>query len=446
MGTRHRDIPAIKEFTLPETCLPGTASSAVQIEGGDRNNSWYRWSSEPGRISDGSTCLETADHWNRIDDDIKLMRKLNLQACRMGVEWSRIEPAPGEFDSEAMSHYRAEIEKLIEAGIRPMVTLHHFSNPIWLEDRGGWTDKGVVEAYTRYVQYVVKNIGSLVEDWITINEPNVYLFQGYIKGTWPPGEKSIKKFFAGARHMAGAHIAAYRQIHAVRKAMNLGKTRVGTALHMRIFEPSGGASSRFAVRLLDRCFHEMFMAAMGTGRFIYPLGRGYPYGKGTFLDFAGVNYYTREMVSFAASLSGAFFARLHVKEGVPVNDLGWEIFPEGLYLVCRRCHERFGIPVIVTENGTPDEKDAFRGLFIVDHLRQVKRLCDEGVDMQGYYHRSLTDSFEWSHGLSARFGLYSVDYKSQKRNLRGSGELYGEICRGKKVTAKLISKYYPEQY
>ncbi len=434
-----------KYFKLPESCLLGAATASVQIEGGDRNNSWYRWSSEQGRISDGTTCLEADDHWNRIDEDIKLMTKLHLQGYRMSLEWSRIEPSPGEFDSEAMNHYRGEIEKLREAGIRPVVTLHHFSNPIWLEDRGAWTNDGVIEAFSRYVEYVAKNIGDLVEDWVTINEPNVYLSQGYIEGNWPPGTVSLKKYLAGARYMIGAHISAYRCIHAIRKAMNLGRTRVGIAFHLGIFEPDGGAGSRLAAHLLDRYFHEIFITGMATGKLLRPVGKGYPYGKGLFLDFFGVNYYSRDMVSFAPSRPGELFGKLSVKEGAPVNDLGWEIYPEGLYRVCRRYYERFKLPVIITENGTCDAEDAFRAPYIVDHLYQVKRLVDDGVDVQGYYHWSLMDNFEWAYGLSARFGLYKVDYSSQKRILRNSGKLYGEICKQREVTEKMIKKYCPKE-
>jgi len=171
----------MEPFALPEDFLLGTATASLQIEGGDRNNSWYRWV-QTGHVKDGSSCIVADDHWNRVSEDIELMKQLHQQTYRMSLEWSRIEPARGQFNKDAIQHYRRELQQLTSAGIRPLVTLHHFSNPLWLEDAGAWTNPDVISLFERYTAYVVENLGDLVSDWCTINEPNVYLASGYVLG------------------------------------------------------------------------------------------------------------------------------------------------------------------------------------------------------------------------------------------------------------------------
>src|SRR5659263_51169 len=205
----------MEPFALPESFLLGTATASLQIEGGDRNNSWYHWV-QTGHVKDGTSCIVADDHWNRVTEDIALMKQLHQQTYRMSLEWSRIEPARGQFDKDAMTHYRLEIQQLVNAGIRPLVTLHHFSNPLWLEDAGAWVNPDVVDLFERYTAYVVENLGDLVSDWCTINEPSIYLVKGYVMGGWPPNDISITKYFRGARNMIMAHIKSYRKIHQVR--------------------------------------------------------------------------------------------------------------------------------------------------------------------------------------------------------------------------------------
>lgn len=430
----------MKAFTFPEGFRFGAATAALQIEGGDRNNSWYRWA-EKGHITDGASPVTACDHWNRIEEDVRLIRELGLQAYRMGIEWARIEPEEGRFDREALGRYRHELELLTEAGIAPLVTLHHFSNPLWLEDDGAWLDRRVVERFGRYVRFVVENLGDLVSEWITINEPNVYLLSGYVFGTWPPGEPDLGKFFTGARQMILAHLEAYRTIHRVRETLGYTDTRVGVAHHLRIFDPAHGTiPERLVCGLYDRLVQDIFVTAMTSGRFTAPLGAGYPAGKGRFSDFLGINYYTRDMISFSWN-PGMMFGRTGVKDDAPVNDLGWEIYPEGLYRLCTRYWTRYRLPILVTENGTCDGADAFRARYIHDHLLQVRRLLDDGVKVEGYYHWTLLDNFEWLEGESARFGLYETDYATQERRLRRSGELYGKIASGRAVTRELAALY-----
>jgi len=430
-------------FSLPADFTLGTATASLQIEGGDTNNSWYRWSMKGGTVKDGTNSLVACDHWNRIDEDVSLMKKLRVNGYRMSLEWSRIEPEEGTFSATAFEHYREELVKLREAGIEPMVTLHHFSNPLWLEDDGGWTDPRVVGRFERYTEEAVRRLGDLVSRWATINEPNVYLHGGYLEGFWPPGERSVSSFFRGAVHMIGAHIAAYRTIHAVRSVLGHDGTAVGPVHHLRVFDPlADRPGERFACRLTDRFFQRLFTEGMATGRVLVPSSGRYPFGRGDFQDFFGVNYYTRDMVAFRPCKPGRMFAELSVREGAAVNDLGWEIYPEGLYRICRKYYEQYRKPVYITENGTCDAADAFRTRYVYDHLREVRRLIDDGIDVRGYYHWTLMDNFEWAEGESARFGLIETDYETQKRTIRPSGKFYADFCKNRGVTDAMLKRYF----
>lgn len=430
----------MQAFRLPKNFLFGTATAALQIEGGDRNNSWFRWC-EQGHIKDGSHCILADDHWNRVAEDIDLMKKLNHQVYRMGLEWSRIEPRKGQFSTDALAHYRKEIELLVKNDIKPLVTLHHFSNPLWLEDQGGWLSEEVVGLFERFTEVVVNHIGDLVSEWITINEPNVYLAMGYVTGEWPPGEKNIIHYFKGAKYMIFSHIKAYQKIHTLRQDRGFKDTLVGVANHMRVFDPQQGtAHEKLSCYLHDLLFQDLFIDGMVAGRLIPPVGTGYPLGKGYYMDFFGLNYYTRDIIS-ATWNPAALFGKIEVKKGVPTNDLGWEIYPEGIYRISKQYYERFRVPIFITENGICDKHDRLRARYIYDHLYQIKRLIDEGIDVQRYYHWTLMDNFEWIEGLSGRFGLIEVDFDTQARKIRKSGEFYAEMSKNKGVSRDMIKKY-----
>ncbi len=412
----------MKPFSLPESFLLGTATASLQIEGGDRNNNWYRWV-EQGHSKEGH-CVVACDHWNRVEEDTALMKDLGHHTYRLSIEWSRIEPEKGRFDPDAMQHYRREIEGLLAAGIVPLVTLHHFSDPLWLEDSGGWLNPEVLDLFERYTSYVVEALGDLVADWVTINEPNVYTLFAYMFGIFPPGKTSITACFKVAKNMAEAHIRSYRKIHEIRQKTGRSETMVGVANHIRVLEPKhGGLLERCVTGLYDYLFH---------GMFINPVA-GY-------MDFFGVNYYSREMISLSGN-PAMLFGKFETKQGVPVNDLGWEIYPEGLYRVCTRYWEQSKVPIYITENGTCDRADAFRTKYIYDHLYQVRRLINDGVDVRRYYHWTFTDNFEWEEGTSARFGIVELNYETQERKVRPSGLFYRDICRNHGVTQDMIEEY-----
>jgi beta-glucosidase len=428
-------------FNLPKSFLFGSATASLQIEGGDKNNSWYEWC-EQGHIKDGTHCIVADDHWNRTEEDTALMKKMNHQIYRMGIEWSRIEPQKGQFSQTALKHYRDEIELLIKNKIKPMITLHHFSNPLWLEHNGAWLTTEVIGLFERYTEVVVNALGDLVCDWVTINEPNVYLAMGYITGEWPPGGKGrILEYFKGAKNMILAHICSYKKIHEIRQRMGFDDTMVGVANHMRIFDPKHGTKrERLSCWLHDMLFQELFIYGMAEGKLIPPIGLGYPMGQGPYMDFFGLNYYTRDIISGTWDVGG-LFGKMEVKSGAEINDLGWELYPEGLGRICRKYYDRYKVPIYITENGTCDAKDAFRAKYIYDHILEIKKLIDEGVKVERYYHWTTMDNFEWVEGLSARFGLIDVNFDTQERTIRKSGQFYAELSKGKAVTQKMIDKY-----
>ncbi|MCR8643089.1 glycoside hydrolase family 1 protein [Paenibacillus sp. N1-5-1-14] len=431
-----------KYWQLPQDLLLGTATASLQIEGGDRNNNWYRFCEE-GRIKDGTHCIIAADHWNRVEEDIALMKEMHQDTYRMSLEWSRIEQEAGVFNEEALEHYHDELSKLVAAGIRPCVTLHHFSHPLWLENAGGWIDQRVVASFVRYTAKVIQVFGGLVSDWVTINEPSVYLYEGYIEVNAPPAKSNIVSYMKGARNMIAAHIEAYKTIHQIRQSMGYTDTRVGVANHIRVFDPiSTDIRDRMASGILDHVFHRIFLEGMIKGNFLFPIGLGgYPYGQGTFCDFLGINYYSRDRVAFTWNPANAF-GKLTVEQGAPTSEMGWEIYPEGLYLVCARLYAKYPMPIFITENGICDATDEKRSQFLIDHLKQVIRLREEGISVERYYHWSLIDNFEWAEGLSRRFGLIHVDYETLQRTIRPSGRLYAQICKDRLVPgeAEFVSK------
>lgn len=258
-------------FQLPDNFLFGTATASLQIEGGDKNNNWYRFCEE-GKTKDGSHSVTAIDHWNRYEEDIDLMTQLNQDTYRMSLEWSRIEPQRGRFDEQALEHYRKEITMLNEKGIRPLVTLHHFSNPIWFEDMGGWANKDAVMWFDVYVRKVVTLLGDIVCDWVTINEPNVYLEGTYSAGNFPPNKPNFINFFRGAKNMIGAHVRAYQTIHDIRAEKNFpGKTMVGVAHHLRVFDTDvQDTNAKLPKSMMEHVFHDIFWKAWYMGSFYSP--------------------------------------------------------------------------------------------------------------------------------------------------------------------------------
>jgi len=372
---------------FPRGFLWGAATSAYQVEGGNENSDWEHWKVRAGRA---------CDHYRRYEEDFDILRSLSLNAYRLSIEWARIEPQKGRFNEEEIEHYRKVLEALRRRGIRPLVTLHHFTNPLWIAERGGWENSDTVGRFERYVRYTVTQLAGLCDFWITVNEPWVYLSEGYLYRRWPPEKFDPVAAYEVGRNMLRAHRAAYHTIHGIQPA-----ARVGVAYSIGYLRPT--KSSKLSL-------------ASGWERSFIRWAK--------VQDFIGVNYYR----SITVGLSGFLWIKPRGFSDLPKTDVGWEIYPEGLYRVLMELKDR-GLPIYITENGLADARDEKRADYIRDHLEAVWRAIQEGVDVRGYFHWSLLDNFEWARGFGPRFGLVETDYRTMRRKIRPSARVYAEIAR-----------------
>ena len=425
-----------KELRFPPGFLWGTATSSHQVEGYNYNNDWWEWEREPGHIRDGSTSGAACDWWNRAEEDLKTAAEMGQNAHRFSVEWSRIEPQEGEWDEKALARYRRMVEFMHQVGLKPMITLHHFTNPRWLAEKGGWENREVLPRFERYVAKVVETLGDLCDLWCTINEPNVYAYQSYGAGIWPPQKHSLRLVFRVLRNMAEAHTIAYHTIHRLQP-----EAQVGLAYNMRIFDPANPSSplDRSIAKLLDYLFNRLFLKAVTEGKLAFPLGQGEIIEKmADTVDFSGVNYYVRDLVAFDITCPGSFFARRFATPGAEKGPGDWgEFYPEGLYRLVRQLTV-YGKPIYITENGCPDNTDEKRPRFLINHLAALWRAIQEGAPVKGYFFWTLVDNFEWAEGWSRRFGLIALDVKTQRRTMRYSGEIYARICKANAIPGEVL--------
>lgn len=422
------------KLRFPENFLLGVSSAAAQIEGGEVGSNWNDWYHR-GYIKDGSDPAVADDHWNRWKEDCDLMAAMGMRVCRLGLEWARLVPERGKPSQEAIRHYREELSYLRDRDIRPLVTIHHFSNPMWFEEKGAFAKRENLEDFLDFVRLCGESFGDLVGDWITINEPNVYATNGYCFGLWPPGRKSYLQTFRVMENMAYCHIRAYGMLHEIRAGMGYTDTFVGFANHVRAFDPKNPKNlvHRLLARSAEWLFQGALTLAMGTGRFRLPLRNRWHVKPGEYCDFNGVNYYTRSTVSGLAD---------GVREGSPRNDLNWEIYPEGLVRCAEKLRKVLPRPLWVTENGTCDNDDRFRAKYIYDHLAAI---CASGLPFERYYHWCFCDNFEWLEGYSARFGLVHIDYETQKRTIKRSGEFYAGMIAAGGVTEEAFAEYVAKE-
>lgn len=416
------------EFQLKPNLLLGTAA-ATQIEGGDQNNNWYGWYRQGYSENAAGRC----SHWQ---EDLDLMSSMGIQCYRLEIEWSRVEPEDGVFDETAIAHYREEIQALLDRGISPLLTLHHFSTPLWLEARGGFANRDNITCYLLYVRKMVESLGDLVSEYITVNEPNVYAFNGYFEGIWPPGRKSLLDMSRVMTNLAAAHIEAYGLIRKTRLQMGFTDTRVGFANHLRSFAPRDPANPlhRFWSSRAEQIFQGSLTRAMCLGRTAFPVGKHPSIVPGRYCDFHGVNYYTRSTVSGPAD---------GVALGCAVSDLGWEIYPAGIAEAARKVYELLPRPIYITENGVCDNADRFRARYVAEHLRAI---CGSGLPVERYYHRCFCDGWEWTGGFAARFGLVHVNFDTQERTVKPSGKFYRRVIAEGGVSEALYREFCDVPY
>jgi beta-glucosidase len=364
---------------------------------------------------------------------------MGLNAQRISIEWSRVEPEPSAFSAAALARYRAILTAMHDRGIEPMVALHHFSNPLWLVEKGDFNVDVVVDYFQRYTAKVVDALGDLIPKWITFNEPMVYVFMRYMADDFPaPGKRGISPGFQAVRHMMHCHAAAYHTIKASYPA-----AQVGIAKSMQVFAPRLGGNwlDSWMAKRVESVFNDLWLDSLATGQLKRPFGRGrIPNLAGSF-DFLGVNYYTRFRIKFPPGKE--FVVRDWGDEAIVSDGAYGEVYPAGLFQVIKRA-VRYNKPIYITENGLPDMTDKIRPSFLLTHLREVWRAVSFCFPVMGYYHWSLVDNFEWHNGWSQRFGLIEVDPDTQARRWRPSAHLYQSICRSNSISSQMAAQYAPE--
>lgn len=439
------------EFTteFPKDFKWCVATAGHQVEGNNRHSDWWDFEQKPGNIKDGDKSGNAADHWNRIEQDIALMKSIHVTQYRFSVEWAKIEPLPSKYDRQAIAHYARVVKQLRANGIEPLITLHHFTFPSWVRALGGWEWEGIADAFESFARVVYAEIGRDVQDWVTVNEPLPHIMGGYIVGLVPPAKKGkIPDTIAPFRGLLKAHAAAYHALHQM--ADHTGKkVRVGMAHHLRTFDPNFILSlDPIVANLTDQIWNWMIPDALETGRFqmnalfVVSHDEIIPRLKGT-QDYMGINYYTGDLLSWD------LFSGVHKynRSELEKNDMGWDIYPEGFYRVLEASSKRYpNQTILITENGIADAQDNKRARYIRDHVLQVNRALKNKIKIENYCYWSLLDNFEWDQGFGPRFGLFGVNYKNQERERRSSADYFGELTRTNRLPSEGIFRVPASTY
>jgi beta-glucosidase len=442
------------ERAFPDGFLWGVATSAQQIEGGVREGGrgesiWDRYAAEPGHISDGTNASIACDHFHRWRDDVALLRRLGLGAYRFSISWPRVVPTGrGAVNAAGLDFYDGLVDALLEAGIRPFVTLYHWDLPQALQDRGGWAARDTASAFAEYAQAVTARLGDRVEHWATHNEPWCISTLGHEEGEHAPGHRDAFEALAVAHHLLLSHGWAAEVIRE-----NVSGAKVGIVLNLVPVHPvSADPADVDAARRLDGSFNRWYLDPLFRGR--YPddairdrVRRGHLSGLdlpfvhpedlaiiSAPLDFLGVNYYSRIVVRADADGEPVAVPMAPKEE---LTDMAWEVFPSGLHeLLVRLGCEYRPEKIYITENGAAytDAPAADGGVhderrieYLRRHLTAAHRAMVEGVPLAGYFVWSLLDNFEWGHGYTKRFGLYGVDFETRRRFPRDSAFWYRDV-------------------
>jgi beta-glucosidase len=461
-GSHAVQSDASSEIIFPGNFYWGAATAAYQIEGackedGKGESIWDRFAHTPGKIKNGDSGDVACDSYHHWREDIALMRAMNLNSYRFSISWPRIQPGgSGAANSRGIDYYRRLVDALLEARIRPFVTLYHWDLPQALEDAGGWPNRDTASRFADYVEVVSRALGDRVSDWMLFNEPSAFTDLGYLEGRHAPGRRSVIDFLRASHTVNLAQGAGFRALKAVRPG-----TRVGTAFSMSACEPASDSDAdRLAAERAHAITNLWFLEPAMNGRYPEALAflpetamrirSGDLEKMRAPLDFIGINLYYRTM----ASASGALERLAHLQQWLlpvkmeagrqgPRTGNGWEIWPQALYDILTRISRDFNHPQIeVTESGCayndgPDAHGVINDTLRIEYHRQylqaLGRAIADGADVRGYHAWSLIDNFEWAEGFSQRFGLAYVDFKTQQRTIKESGRWYAKVAAENRV-------------
>jgi beta-glucosidase len=394
--------------SFPDGFTWGTATAAHQVEGGNTNNDWWAWEHAPETVcaaSSGDAC----DQWHRYESDVELLAGLGFDNYRFSLEWSRIEPAEGEFSQVAIDHYRDVCAACWARGVTPVVTFHHFTTPQWQAAKGGWTEPGTADAFARFCERMGRELGDLVGRACTINEPNIVAFMGYGMGLFPPGETDLARVAVATDVFLDAHRKATDALKSGRGDYPVGLTVSTSDYQADPSDDPAALATRDAARQL---MEDPYMEAARHD------------------DFFGVQTYTRTRCGPHGILGPA--------PGVEaIEHMGYEFWPDSLGATLRRAWEvTEGTPLLVTENGVCHEDDARRIDYVAQALAGVLDCIDEGIEVLGYTYWSLLDNFEWAFGYAPRFGIVEVDRSTQERIVKPSARWLGEVARANALPSR----------
>ncbi len=425
----------VKETKFPKKFMWGTATAAHQVEGNCNNNNWFEWENSKDdlgnpRIKDNQRSGKACDHWNRYEEDIKMILELGVSHYRFSIEWSKVEPKKGYFDRKVINHYSNVIDKLLENNITPVITLHHFTNPTWFDNLGGFEREQNISIFVQFCEKIFDEYSSRVNLWCTINEPEVYSMMGYFVGVFPPGQKNPNQAVNVLKNLLVAHTAVYTKLKSLK---NGEKSKIGIVKNVMQFDPyrRWNLLDWIVCILTNNIYNGIALSYLKTGKiniripFFININYSNPLAaKKT--DFFGLNYYSHSHLRFKANINEFFENKFFAKD--TMTDMPYVIYPEGLYRAIKDV-ESIGKPIIITENGIADAKDDRRALFIERYLYSVYRAIREGTNIKGYFYWSLMDNFEWAEGYDMKFGLYEVNFKNQKRKLRNGSEKFIEVIK-----------------
>jgi len=430
------DWPSIDldDMDFPPDFLWGTATAAHQVDGGNTNNNWSRWETQTDqrgrpRTHCGDRAGKAADHWNLYPDDFRRMKEdLSVNTYRFSIEWSRVEPEPGRIDPDVVAHYHRLLDCLLALDIQPMMTLHHFSQPLWFEDRGSFEREENLKPLVDFSALCAREYGDKVARWCTVNEPGPFTSMGWGLGVFPPGKKTIGLFSRVLRNLLVCHVQMAQAIKAERP-----QAQVGLSKNIFQFDPwrRWNLAHWGLARLLDHVYNESILRFFREGvyRMHVPgftnINEQHPDAPGS-LDWVGLNYYSNLLTTPLAKREPPF--KTLSRPGQVITDMPYATYPEGFYRALMRI-DALGKPIIVTENGIADERDDRREDWIRRYAYAMSRARRDGADIRGFHYWSLMDNFEWAEGYDMRFGLYEVNYETQGRRLRDGSRALGEIIR-----------------
>ena len=451
--------------TFPDGFLWGAATAAYQIEGAVREGGrgpsiWDTFSHTPGRTAGGDTGDVATDHYHRYDQDLDLAADLNLSAYRFSVAWPRIQPeGRGPANPEGLAFYDRLVDGLLARGIAPAVTLYHWDLPQALEDAGGWPERETAHRFAEYATLVHDALGDRVDLWTTLNEPWCSAILGYAAGAHAPGRTDAADGLAAMHHLLLGHGMA---VSAMRSTARPDERFSITLDLSPVYPGTDTEADRAAAHLMDGLKNRQFLDPVLRGeypadvveatRHLSDWGFVLPGDAEIIsapLDLLGVNYYFPTRVGAASSdgpgmphFPGSGSIEVLPPRG-PLTEMDWEVLPEGFTDLLVRLHEDYGVPIIVTENGSayPDVvestgqvQDVQRVEYLRSHLAALHDAIAQGVDVRGYFAWSLLDNFEWAHGFSKRFGLIHVDYDTLVRRPKASAGFYASVVAGNRLS------------